>query len=159
MSAVLCALGGLSLVLLLVLALGWIRRRMVVITVKGVSMRPTLGAGDVLIGHRVRTSRLRSGQIVVLQKPNPGADWATWTWPEQPGHFMIKRLAAVPGDPVPVAARARLGRGPVPPGSVVVLGDNLQESVDSREIGYVPLERVVGVALRTYRRSPHDTCR
>ncbi|MER5751261.1 hypothetical protein [Streptomyces sp. NPDC002088] len=84
MIAVLCALSGLSLVLVLALALGWIRRRMVVITAKGVSMRPTPGAGDVLIGRRLRTSRLRtsrlrSGQIVVLQEPNPGADRTTWT--------------------------------------------------------------------------------
>ncbi|MEU8030361.1 S26 family signal peptidase [Streptomyces sp. NPDC049099] len=134
----------------------WIRRRMVVITVRGVSMRPTLRAGDVLIGRRTRAGRLRSGQIVVVEMPDPGADWKSWSWPDRASHFMIKRLAAVPGEAVPAAARDRLGAGTVPAGSVVVLGDNLQESVDSREIGYFPVERVVGVAVRTYRSSPED---
>lgn len=154
MIAVFCALDGLGAA-----GLWWIRRRTVVITVKGVRMRPTLGAGDVLIGRRVRGSRLRSGQVVVIEKPDPGADRTTWSWPDRPGHFMIKRLAALPGEPVPAAAADQLGPGPVPPGSVVVLGDNPAESVDSREIGYVPLERVVGVALRTYRRAPQGAAR
>lgn len=92
----------------------------------------------------------------MVEKPNPGEDWKSWSWPERSRHLMIKRLAALPGEPVPAAVRGRLGTGAVPPGAVVVLGDNLAESVDSREIGYFPLERVVGVALRTYTRGPRD---
>ncbi|WP_406329348.1 S26 family signal peptidase [Streptomyces sp. NBC_00203] len=149
MIVALCALAAAGAVL-------YVRRRTLVITVKGVSMRPTLSAGDVLIGRRVRARRLRSGQIVVVEKPNPGEDWKSWSWPERSRHLMIKRLAALPGEPVPAAVRGRLGTGAVPPGAVVVLGDNLAESVDSREIGYFPLERVVGVALRTYTRGPRD---
>ncbi|MFJ8532735.1 S26 family signal peptidase [Streptomyces sp. NPDC093591] len=133
-------------------ALLYVRRRTLVITVKGVSMRPTLYGGDVLIGRRVPARRLRAGQIVVVEKPDPGADWQSWSWPERSRHLMIKRLAALPGQPVPAAARERLGAGIVPPGVAVVLGDNLAESVDSREIGYFPLDRVVAVALRTVRR-------
>ncbi|MGW3207868.1 S26 family signal peptidase [Streptomyces sp. NPDC001135] len=117
---------------------------MVVITVKGVSMRPTLRAGDVLIGRRTGAGRLRSGQIVVVGMPEPGAGWKSWSRPDRASRFMIKQLAAVPGEVVPAAGRDRLGAGTVPAGSVVVLGDNLQESVACREIGYFPVERGSG---------------
>ncbi|GGW40040.1 S26 family signal peptidase [Streptomyces lucensis JCM 4490] len=155
-AAVLGVLGVLAVVGACLL---WVRRRTVVITVRGVSMRPTLEAGDVLIGRRVRAARLRAGQVVVVEKPDPDARFSSWSWPDRRGHLMIKRLAALPGDPVPAAAAGRLGSGPVPPGSVVVLGDNAEESVDSRQIGYFPVERVVGVALRTHRRAPRRSAR
>lgn len=60
---------------------------------------------------------------------------------------VIKRVAAVPGDPVPFPID---GSGPlVPPGSLVLLGDNPDGSGDSRQYGYVPVDAVVGVVLRS----------
>jgi signal peptidase I len=67
---------------------------------------------------------------------------------------MIKRLAGLPGDPVPPQVAARVLARPgdvVPPGCAVALGDNANESSDSREMGYVPLDRVLGIALRRMR--------
>ncbi|MGW6502808.1 S26 family signal peptidase [Nonomuraea angiospora] len=36
----------------------------------------------------------------------------------------------------------------MPPGHLAVRGDNADESFDSRDFGYVPPERVVGVVIR-----------
>jgi signal peptidase I len=154
--AVLSALGfGLLLVGAGTLVL---RRRYFTVSVKGRSMHPTLDPGERLLARRATASRLRTGDIVVVERPDLSETWQ-WQWPEQvPGlkgrRWIIKRLAGLPGDRVPtqVAAKVRARPGDlVPPGYAVVLGDNVDESTDSREIGYIPLDRVLGVALRRLR--------
>lgn len=94
--------------------------------VHGHSMEPTLAAGDRVIvdlwTHHQRPPRL--GEIVLIEGTRPGSS------------TMVKRVALPPdgasGD----------GR------TLWVLGDNPASSADSRQIGAVPLERVVGrVAL------------
>ena len=62
---------------------------------------------------------------------------------------MIKRAVAVPGEPVP--EQSRLADAVVPAGRLVVLGDNLPASLDSRGFGYVPAERVLGIVVRRLR--------
>jgi len=60
-------------------------------------------------------------------------------------------LVAVPGDPIPrdrVPALAGVSEGCVPPGKLVLLGDNPANSYDSRRAGYFPAERVLGVVVR-----------
>jgi signal peptidase I len=66
---------------------------------------------------------------------------------------MVKRVAAVPGDARPAFLPARAaGSGAfVPAGQLVVLGDNPGRSLDSRQLGYVPADRVLGVVLRSMR--------
>ena len=68
---------------------------------------------------------------------------------------MIKRIAAVPGDRLPAEVAGAVAGAAgcrVPPGSLVVIGDNRTVSVDSRELGLIPGDRVLGVALRRYTR-------
>ncbi|MGW5260837.1 S26 family signal peptidase [Microbispora sp. NPDC004025] len=61
---------------------------------------------------------------------------------------IVKRVAAVPGDPVPDAVPRRAGETLVPAGCLVLLGDNPDESVDSRHFGYVPANSMVGKVIR-----------
>ncbi|WP_414171053.1 S26 family signal peptidase [Streptomyces diastatochromogenes] len=71
-------------------------------------------------------------------------------------NWMIKRVLAVPGDPVPVEKVPILSSFPgdrVPAGKIVVLGDNFAASFDSRQVGYFPLGRVLGIAVGGRRRS------
>ncbi|WP_433061005.1 signal peptidase I [Dactylosporangium sp. CS-033363] len=122
---------------LLVAALAVLRRRFMAVTVSGVSMQPTLQPGDRVLVRRAGLGTVKAGQVVVLH--DDGAE------------LMIKRAVAVPGDPVPaidVTGTAVLDGRTVPPGRMVVLGDNPAFSLDSRRLGFLPGERLLGVVVR-----------
>jgi signal peptidase I len=130
-----------------------LRRKIAVVTVRGLSMQPALNAGDRLLIRRVRADRLRTGQIVVIERPDAGgaSPGRPQSWPPAGHDWLIKRLAALPGEPTPdlmLEATAPGTESVVPAGKLVVLGDNLPVSLDSRELGYIPAERVLGVMLR-----------
>ncbi|GAA3647345.1 signal peptidase I [Lentzea atacamensis] len=126
-------------VLALVAWLLVLRSRLLVVTVRGVSMEPTYRSGDRLLVRRAGLDRVRAGQVVVVQ-----VDSAT---PDDPtGGRMVKRAAAVPGDPVPPEIPVPGPR--VPADRLLVLGDNLARSNDSRRLGYLPADALIGVVLR-----------
>jgi len=121
-----------------VIALAALRRRWVVVTVEGESMAPTYADGDRVLVRRVGADAVRAGQVVVVERP-------------EVRRCVIKRAVAVPGDPVPVDRVPLLGSGPerrVPEGMLVLLGDNAEDSYDSRRAGYFPAARLVGVVAR-----------
>lgn len=141
----LVALLGAGLALLLT-----VRRRFVAVEVRGVSMLPTYAPGDRVLVRRVAARGLSRGQVVVFEAAGPEG-WPTGPLP--PPHaatWSIKRLAALPGDPVPAgvlrAVAAEEG-ATVPEGSLVVVGDGT-DSADSRIWGYLPADRVLGVVVR-----------
>jgi len=130
-----------------------VRRFLFVVTVRGGSMEPALREGDRLLCRRAAVERVRRGDIVVVERPDTDRGW------EKPPArrvtdgraLLVKRAAAVPGDPVPRADVPALAGRPearVPPGCLVVLGDNGAHSFDSKRIGYVPADRLCGVAVR-----------
>jgi signal peptidase I len=130
-----------------------LRRKLAVVTVRGLSMQPTLKAGDRLLIRRVRADRLRTGQIVVIDRPDAGGPSAGQprNWPPAGHDWLIKRLAALPGEPTPdlmLEATVPGAEPVVPAGKLVVLGDNLSVSLDSRTLGYIAAERVLGVMIR-----------
>jgi signal peptidase I len=131
MTVTLLVLFGLTLV---VVTCALLARRLVAVTVRGMSMEPTYRDGDRVLVRR--GGALTPGQVVVL---------------EESGGWLIKRVAAVPGDPVPrdrVPALAEVREDRVPEGKLVLLGDNQDVSMDSREVGYFPVERVLGAVSR-----------
>lgn len=130
-----------------------LRRRIAIVTVRGRSMQPALAAGDRLLIRRVSPARLKTGQIVVIagaREDGAAADRGR-SWPPAGADWLIKRLAALPGEPTPalVLTASAPGAEPVvPAGKLVVLGDNLDASLDSRLLGYIPAERVLGIVVR-----------
>ncbi|MEU2391441.1 signal peptidase I [Streptomyces sp. NPDC007369] len=144
-----------------------LRRRLVVVTVQGLSMQPAFEPGDrVLVRRGVVPGR---GGIVVVEQPSA----QNLDWPGAPGGlgsrgkdvagraWLIKRVAALPGDPVSMPTGAGRGGGSadgtgfadgsvrtVPPGALYLLGDNKKVSFDSRQMGFFPVERVLGAVWR-----------
>ena len=108
-----------------------------VIRVDGDSMAPTLTDGDRLLARRVTASALRRGQIAVVRAPRfVGAT------------FLVKRIAGLPGDPVPPSVAPVVAEDRIPVGNVVLLGDNSEGSYDSRDHGYFPLADIHAITRR-----------
>ncbi|MEU9839999.1 S26 family signal peptidase [Actinomadura sp. NPDC048032] len=140
----------------------WVRLRYLVTTVDGPSMEPALHSGDRLLVRRTR--RVRAGQIVVVRirpptldapppdEPGPAPDEEVPVVRDHPdGLLLVKRAIAVAGDPVPVDRVPSLREAreeTVPPGALVVLGDNAATSWDSRDYGFVRADQFIGVAVR-----------
>lgn len=125
---------------MLALATDLVRRRLLIVTVRGDSMRPTFEPGDRLLVSR--SAPVRAGSVVVLRLAEERARRVRQD-------LIVKRAAAVAGDPVP--AGIPVPDRVVPPGRLVVLGDNPGESYDSRVFGYLPADAVIGVLRRRLR--------
>jgi nickel-type superoxide dismutase maturation protease len=122
-------------------ALWWWRRRPFRVAVEGTSMAPTLLPGDFLVAVRVTASRLRRGDLVVVQHPL------------QPGVEMVKRLTGLPGDEVGTGGGYVLGSD-----EFWIAGDDPAASTDSRHFGPVSANRIGGVVrLRYWPRSASAT--
>ncbi|MGW2742480.1 S26 family signal peptidase [Streptomyces sp. NPDC001450] len=137
---------GLAAVALLVL-----RKRLVSVTVVGHSMLPTYRPGDRVLVRR-GTVPERGGVVVVEQ---PSTERRAWDLPaaglgsrqrpiaERP--WLVKRVVAAEGDTWSTETGA-IDR--VPPGHLLLLGDNASVSFDSRQMGPFPVDRVLGAVWR-----------
>jgi signal peptidase I len=143
--------------LVLFLAINAISER---IRVESISMQPTLYPGDYVIvnklAYRFKGNPDRGDVIVFRYPPNPEAI------------PYIKRVIGLPGDRIHVAngkvyvndqsviepylvvPTNRGGDWTVPAGQLFVMGDNRNNSSDSRSWGYVPLENIIGRAELIY---------
>ncbi|HEU5470942.1 MAG TPA: S26 family signal peptidase [Actinophytocola sp.] len=121
-------------------AVGIARVALLVIRVDGTSMLPTFRPGEAVLTLRRRIRpAVRRGDIVVCRRPDarPG-----------PHSYLIKRVVAVAGDPIPDDYDPPPGTGPaagtiIAAGRVYVRGDN-DRSYDSRAFGPIPLDNVIG---------------
>jgi signal peptidase I len=132
------------------LAFGALRWQYSVVTVHGPSMAPELSDGDRVLVRRCGVRRLRTGELVIFREPGRlrRPRRPAWLTGANQDLWVIKRVAATPGDPVPEAVRpVTNGATVVPRGSLVVFGD-APGSRDSRSWGFVPASAVLGISRR-----------
>ncbi|MDO8755499.1 MAG: signal peptidase I, partial [Anaerolineales bacterium] len=128
------------------------------VRVDGFSMRPTLENGEFVLVNKIsyRFSKMERGDIIVFH------------FPLNPEEELIKRVIGLPGDRVmvennqvyvngqilnePYIAQAPIYTGDwtVLDGQLFVLGDNRNNSNDSKDWGLLPAENVVGKAILIY---------
>ncbi|MCX4825746.1 S26 family signal peptidase [Streptomyces sp. NBC_01142] len=131
-----------------------LRYTVVRVTVRGSSMAPVCEAGARVLVHR--GGRIAVGRVVVLECPVPAVSRhlpsvhrAASSRAVAARRWIIKRVGR---SPATQPAGPRAGPGPsadhmVPPGRLVLLGDNPMNSDDSRQAGYFPVERVLGTVV------------
>jgi signal peptidase I len=128
------------------------------IRVDSFSMEPTLYQGYFVIVNKIayKVGQVERGDIIVFH------------YPPNPIEQYIKRVIGLPGDQVHIAdgkvyingvqiaepylhvSTLRGGDWIVPENSLFVMGDNRNNSSDSRVWGMVPMANVVGKALMIY---------
>jgi signal peptidase I len=131
-------------------AVAVIRRRYLVVTVRGSSMCPTYYDADRVLVRRSRGARANGpcrGEVVVLRPPVRGM--------AEISPFLVKRVAAVPGDEVPSDFRRAVPLPTVPPDRLLVRGDS-DHSADSRSFGLVDFPLVVGTVVRPVRLNRYE---
>jgi signal peptidase I len=129
-------------------------------TIHQVSMRPTLEEGDRILLNRL-AYHFRDearGDIVVFHSPITADE------------DLVKRIVAIAGDTVSVSGGKLYVNGvaqdepylleqdfsgemseiEVPPGQVFVMGDNRNNSGDSRMFGPIPVDSIIGKAFLVY---------
>ena len=129
--------------------------------VDGPSMRPTLQSQQRLVVNKFiyRFRAPEKGEILVFQ------------YPRDPSRDFIKRVIAVPGDTVEIKdgrvlvndqvlsedyilekTRGDYPKSTVPEGTVFVMGDNRNNSEDSRfaDVGFVPDALIKGKAVLVF---------
>lgn len=132
------------------------------VKVSGDSMQPTLQTGDYLFVCTL--TEPEHGDIVVV--PNPSDSGAS-------GKYLIKRVIGLPGDTIMAENGVLYRRGPedtefhvveedflgepwigdipqetVKPGHIYVLGDNRNNSTDSRRLGQFSIDEMLGVVTQ-----------
>jgi signal peptidase I len=136
-------------------ALGFaVRAAIHIYSIPSASMAPTLLAGDQIVVTPYFQDEPKRGDVVVFASP------------VEPDELLVKRVVAVPGNiidsqlghvridgftlPEPYVLRAgatgQIGATLVPADTYYVLGDNRDDSSDSRVWGAVPAAAIVGRA-------------
>ena len=133
------------------LAIG-VRAAVGIYSIPSASMRPSLEVGDHILVLPYRWAQPQRGDVIVFRSP---AD---------PAELMVKRIVALPGDLIDSReGRVRIGEHAiaepyllrqaasgaispqlVPAESFFVMGDNRQDSMDSRRWGTLRRDFVVG---------------
>jgi signal peptidase I len=139
---------GLLVAVAVVAAIGAVRWCYCLVTVRGPSMEPDLADGDRLVVRRCGLRGLRRGRLVIFREPGLARRRSAWLMGAAQNLWVIKRVAALPGDLVPDVVRpAAGGRTVVPARAIVALGDTTG-SRDSREWGFIPASHIFGVGWR-----------
>lgn len=121
------------------------RRVLLLVTVRGHSMSPSLADGDRVVAlTRAGGLPLRRGWVVCGPLRGPLGRVAFGGVPDSLEGLFVKRVVAGPGDPLPGGGGHAVRR--IPPGAWFLQGDN-PGSGDSRHWGLVPDGEITAVVV------------
>ena len=128
------------------------------VVVNGPSMENTLKDGEYLMVWRTHGQVPDRGDIVVCENE------------EDDSRNLVKRLIGLPGDHVEIvedrvyvngnllvepyahgSRSSKVEKWDVPEGSVFIVGDNRTNSYDSRDWGFLPVDKILGVVFFRYK--------
>ena len=109
-------------------------------------MEPVVLKGDRVFADKTAYRRMapQKGDIIVF------------VYPDDRSKIFIRRIDGLPGE---VITLTKGKKKQVPHGMIYVLGDNKEQSIDSREFGFIPLRDVVGKVRQIYYSSGDDGVR
>lgn len=105
--------------------------------IAGTSMEPVVLRGD----------RVIADKTAYLRMPPHKGDVIVFVYPDDRSKIFIRRIEALPGEAI-ILTNGK--KEQVPHGMIYVLGDNKEQSLDSREFGFVPLGDVIGKVRQIY---------
>lgn len=129
--------------------------------VDGPSMRPTLQSAE----------RLVVNKFIYRFRPPERGEILVFRYPRDPSRDFIKRVIAIPGDTIEIRdgrvyvnavllhepyilsrTRGNYPLATVPEGHIFVMGDNRNNSEDSRfaDVGFVPFDLIKGKAMLVF---------
>ena len=140
--------------------------------VEGSSMHPTMESGDFVIVNKITYWEIPFYESInhqyLFTGPRRG-DLVVFDYPFDPSRKFVKRVIAIPGDTLEIKSGSVIINSKVinepyvyhpsydnvrpitiPRGSYYVLGDNRQNSQDSRSFGLISSENISGKALISY---------
>ena len=140
--------------------------------VEGSSMDPTMKSGDFVIVNKITYWKIPFVETIdhkyLFHGPMRG-DLVIFDYPYDQSRKFVKRVIAIPGDTLEIKAGTVIVNSKVisepyvyhptnenvrpitiPRGSYYVLGDNRQNSQDSRSFGLISSENISGKALISY---------
>lgn len=142
---------------LLVSLVLWLSVSFGTVAVKGLSMYPTLNDKDILIASRLDIIKdVNKGDIVICH------------YPERGNKRFVKRVVAKEGDKIEIKEGLIFINGKdrtasyfdeqtkfdndypettVPEGTYFVIGDNVNDSEDSRMVGFIDENDIIGVVI------------
>ena len=154
---------GFAVAIVVAVVLAFVIRQFIVelYVVDGPSMRPTLQSRERLVVNKFiyRFRPPEKGEVLVFQ------------YPRDPSRDFIKRVIATPGDTVEIRegrvlvnaqiltedyilekTRSEYPKSTVPEGRIFVMGDNRNNSEDSRfaDVGFVPYDLIKGKAMLVF---------
>ena len=105
------------------------------------SMEPTVQIGDhVCVDKRAYGLRVPGTESYLLRWSEPARGDVVVLHSPETGDVLLKRVAALPGEQLTVRGERRT----VPKDHVAVLGDNRDNSHDSRAFGFVEADAILG---------------
>lgn len=120
------------------------------VTDKDLVKRVVAVAGDrvELLAGRLRVNGVEQARTALGPVREQDYDADSGRWSEQSYEAWAESLGATRFTTLSLRAGGDYGPVTVPPGHVFVLGDNRDNSADSRAWGFVPIERIRGRARR-----------